>query len=103
MPGYADSAWLIVTPGVAVVSVAEMFESARQPSLLMPIVSLMHSSLLTTPLELPRLSSTVTVPRSSFALPVMQKFAVAVPPLATLTFWAADGLQLRMEAEALTE
>src|SRR5262249_3169533 len=42
--GYAESAWLTITPGVAVVRVAEIWESARQPSLLMPIVSLMHSS-----------------------------------------------------------
>ena len=70
------------TPGVVVDSVAVTLVATPQPSFAIVTGSLMHSSLLITPLLLAALSSIVEETKSNTGEPVRQKFRVAVPPLA---------------------
>jgi hypothetical protein len=85
MSGYVALPWTTVTPGVDVVSVAEIADSVAQPMFSTPTFRLTHSSRLTTPLPLPDESSIVTPLDWRFEVPVMQKSWVAVPPLVGLT------------------
>ena len=83
--GYDTAPWTIVTPGVDVVSVAEMAVSTLHPLFLTLRFTLAHSLLLITPFPFPDASSTASPIASSFDAPDMQKFWLAVPPLVGLT------------------
>src|SRR4029077_4495408 len=88
--GYDTAPWTIVTPGVDVVSVAEIAVSTPHPLFLTRRFTLAHSLLLITPFAFPDESSTASPFPSSFELPDTQKFWLAVPPLAGFTE-AGDG------------
>src|SRR5690348_3166795 len=82
MFAYVDDPCVIVTPGVVVVSVAEIDVSVAQPLFLSGRSMRTHSFLFTTPLLLPVVASLSTVPLlCRFEEPVMQKFCVVVAPL----------------------
>ena len=88
---------MTVTPGVVVVRLAEIADSAAQPSFLTPRFTFTHSARLTMPLLLPSESSTVKPFASSFDVPVTVKFCVTVPPPGDATMAEAgdDDVQLR--------
>ena len=96
---------MMVTPGVEVVTVAEIADSLAQPLFLTPRFSRTHSALLITPFPLPVESSIVTPFASSFESPVMVKFCVAVPALVTKTGTepgvALEQLRSKSAAEAV--
>src|SRR4029453_9990257 len=75
-----------VTPGVVVVSVAEICRSVAHPLFLRATLRLTHSLLLMTPLWLPEESSMVKPFDSRFEPPLIEKFWVTVPPLVTTMF-----------------
>src|SRR5690242_19870234 len=101
---YVDVAWVIVTPAVAVVRVAEIAVSSPQPAFLSGTLSLMHSSRLTTPLLLRFAASLIVRPLVwMFEVPVMQKFCDVVPPDVAMTETVAGEplVQLRSVSAAL--
>jgi hypothetical protein len=69
-----------LTPGVVVVSLAEIAVSFAQPLFFTPRLSFTHSNRFTMPLLLPDESSIVMPFASSLDTPVMTKFWVTVPP-----------------------
>jgi hypothetical protein len=93
----------MVTPGVVVVSWAEMAASPAQPLFLTPSSRFRHSNLLTLPLLLPSESSIATPFASSFEAPVMTKFWVTVaPPCGWTVAEAGDAaVQLRSASAAV--
>src|SRR5436309_12749248 len=70
----------MVTPGVLVVSVAEIAVSFAQPLFLTPRFSFTHSARLTMPLLLPSESSMAKPFASSFDVPAIWKPCVTVLP-----------------------
>ncbi|PYJ17596.1 MAG: hypothetical protein DME96_05485 [Verrucomicrobia bacterium] len=92
-----------VTPGVVVVSVAEIAVSFAQPLFLTPRLTSTHSARLTMPLLLPSESSMVKPFASSFDVPVIWKFWVTVPPPggATVAEVGIDEVQLRVGSAAM--
>ena len=97
---------MTVTPGVVVVSVAELAVASAQPLFFNSIFRLTHSLRLMTPLPLPMMSRRQSSRRSPrrFEVPVMVKFWVVVPPLVMVTVadWQARrDVQLRSASAAV--
>ena len=77
---------MTVTPGVLVVSVAEIPVALAQPLFFNATFRLTHSLLLMTPLPLPDVASSIATSFSwRFEVPTMEKFWVVVPPLVMVT------------------
>ena len=94
---------MTVTPGVVVVSVAEIPVALAQPLFLSATFRLTHSLLLMTPLSLPDESSIVTPFSWRFEVPPIVKFWVVVPPLVMMTVGEAGEavVQLRSASAAV--
>ena len=95
---------MTVTPGVVVVSVAEILVALAQPLFFNATFRLTHSLLLMTPLPLPDcVSSIATLFSSRFEVPTMWKFRVVVPPLVMVTVGLAGeaDVQLRSASAAV--